>query len=458
MRKAILVLFSFFVLSCAGIVGLAWITKQHNPDLAFLSQALFFITVAAALPWVLFIIMALLIIPHELGHFLAAKKNGFKVLFIDILGFQLWFLDSKVKSRFAISRNILGMVVFGKKNAKIGEIRQAIAAGPISNLLCGIVLLPFAISGGSWYSGLIQILMVGHFWLGISNLLPLGEVRDGARLRLSFREPEKMIAMVDMWYESIQLQLVRPREWDTSVFNFLNEPRHDAMIFLNQYWALMDRGQVRLAEKPLRQAFTIVVDNKLKFEPAATILVETSTYFSRFILDPQTADLAKVCSRQLKLTPIQMLSLKAAEKWSSGKKNEAVLLWKSVRDKYSSTVVIEVYKDHSQDWCRRLITEDMIFETDRLFARLWREEDLSSLVSIYTNPEVRKYLSPHQPSTPEAIEANIKGRLNDQKDWTPGYGAWALVRKEDERLIGAVFCGEFPNGDKEIAWHLGQEY
>lgn len=77
-----------------------------------------------------------------------------------------------------------------------------------------------------------------------------------------------------------------------------------------------------------------------------------------------------------------------------------------------------------------------------------------------------KYLG-RDPKPIESIEEMrgiIERRLELQKEWKVGKGFWALVRKEDEKLIGAIMCKNPPDADGnltedvEIGWHLGKEH
>lgn len=106
---------------------------------------------------------------------------------------------------------------------------------------------------------------------------------------------------------------------------------------------------------------------------------------------------------------------------------------------------------------------DYVFETERLIARFWRMSDVQELYELYREPMMVRYLG-QNPKTIDSIEEAtewMEKRVSAQRDWSHGKGFWALVRKEDERLIGAIICKSIPDGegqptgDTEIGWHLG---
>ncbi len=85
---------------------------------------------------------------------------------------------------------------------------------------------------------------------------------------------------------------------------------------------------------------------------------------------------------------------------------------------------------------------------------------------IYGNPAVQRFLGrePKVVSSPEEMQTILHKRLELQKTWEVGKGAFALMRKEDERVLGTILCKDLPDGEGnpsgevEIGWHLGEEY
>ena len=78
---------------------------------------------------------------------------------------------------------------------------------------------------------------------------------------------------------------------------------------------------------------------------------------------------------------------------------------------------------------------NMIFETERLFARKLTKDDFGSLCRILQDPEVM-YAYEHAFSDAEVnswLERQLKRYVTD------GFGLWAVILKETERMIGQ--CG-----------------
>ncbi len=104
----------------------------------------------------------------------------------------------------------------------------------------------------------------------------------------------------------------------------------------------------------------------------------------------------------------------------------------------------------------------MIFETNRLFARHWTMDDLEAAFDIYRRMEVMRYLG-RDPKPMETIEeaTEMMDRwITNQAARPEGQGAWAIIRKQDEKPIGTIMCKALPNndmepsGELEIGWHL----
>lgn len=108
-----------------------------------------------------------------------------------------------------------------------------------------------------------------------------------------------------------------------------------------------------------------------------------------------------------------------------------------------------------------------VFTTDRLIARPWDPEtDATDAFALYGDPEVVRYLG----ASPEVVPCldDQKARLQriravyDAK--TDHTGFWALERKEDGQVVGAILFKQLPDaqgeptGDYEIGWHLAKAY
>ncbi len=459
MKRTLYVLSGLLLTGLTGLTGLAFLPR-HTPD--EITVSLIFATLLVVGLGILGIILLffLLVFPHELGHYFAAKKFGFRVLFIEVMGFRLWFLDPGFTLRFVTTRNFLGMVYFGKPEANINEIRWTLAAGPIANLFCALLLIALYIAFGNL--GVLNLMIWGHLVLFTTNILPVGKIRDGARIYQSFRNPRELIDMFNLVYSSMYMQRLRPRKWAPESLVLTGEPIHDVACELYHTWRHMDLGEVAEAETPMRNALKIVIDNNLKYEPAASVCAEAAIYFSRYNLDLEIAKQAINHSQSIKLTPNQVYLVNGATAWLDFNKNQALGWWKKSNDLFLSDVLFEDYRDYGRDWLLRLRTEDMVFETDRLFARPWTLDDVEAAFDIYRKPEVNRYLG-RNPKSLESIEEAkemLERWVANQAKRPVGQGTWALVRKEDEKIIGTIMCKSLPNGDLEpsgeieIGWHL----
>jgi RimJ/RimL family protein N-acetyltransferase len=95
-------------------------------------------------------------------------------------------------------------------------------------------------------------------------------------------------------------------------------------------------------------------------------------------------------------------------------------------------------------------------ETERLFMREWRQEDLAPFAEILADEEVMRYLGGETLSKDDSWRNMARGA----GQWLlRGYGAWAVVRKSDNALMGRVGLLN-PEGwpGLEVGWTLGRPY
>jgi RimJ/RimL family protein N-acetyltransferase len=103
----------------------------------------------------------------------------------------------------------------------------------------------------------------------------------------------------------------------------------------------------------------------------------------------------------------------------------------------------------------------VIFETERLQARDWSPDDAPSVLGIYRDPDVVRFLG----SVPQPVvdEPEAAGRIerwtayNATQAGTP-YGFWALETR-DGTLVGATLLKPLPDAEEvEVGWHLGKAH
>jgi RimJ/RimL family protein N-acetyltransferase len=106
-----------------------------------------------------------------------------------------------------------------------------------------------------------------------------------------------------------------------------------------------------------------------------------------------------------------------------------------------------------------VVTDDVVFETERLRARRWRPADAEAAYAIYSRPEVTRYLGAEGKPTQslEQQRANLE-RIAAQYDERPGFGGWALELRDTAAIVGAVLLKPLPAAEEiEVGWHLAPE-
>lgn len=114
-------------------------------------------------------------------------------------------------------------------------------------------------------------------------------------------------------------------------------------------------------------------------------------------------------------------------------------------------------------WYDCRVDTQIIYETDRIRLRPWRDDEAGRLLDIQSRLEVVKWLGDDEPvlmqSREEALEriATYRCRIAEH----PGLGFWAIEVKspdpgQDGRVAGTVLLAVLPDGDGEveIGWHL----
>jgi RimJ/RimL family protein N-acetyltransferase len=100
----------------------------------------------------------------------------------------------------------------------------------------------------------------------------------------------------------------------------------------------------------------------------------------------------------------------------------------------------------------------MWIETDRLILREFRQTDLSELAPILADPKVMKF-STNGINSIEQVQEKIAGFIACYENF--GFGKWAVILKESDRLLG--YCGigvdQIDGHDeKELGYRLDSQY
>ena len=102
---------------------------------------------------------------------------------------------------------------------------------------------------------------------------------------------------------------------------------------------------------------------------------------------------------------------------------------------------------------------NLLLETERLIIRDFREEDWHDVHQYGSDPEVVKYM-PFGPNTEEDTKAFIQRTLNNQRAEPRTHFNFALIQKQDNKLIGAceVWIKSAENKAGEIGYILNRKY
>jgi [ribosomal protein S5]-alanine N-acetyltransferase len=113
------------------------------------------------------------------------------------------------------------------------------------------------------------------------------------------------------------------------------------------------------------------------------------------------------------------------------------------------------------------ILDDVVFETERLYVRLWNADDAEACLAIYGDIEVMRYLgsAPVPVASIEEMAEKLAKRIELQAAWEPGKGLWAVARKEDDQLVGGIIFKDLPNSsgvepthEVEVGWHFAKAH
>jgi RimJ/RimL family protein N-acetyltransferase len=95
---------------------------------------------------------------------------------------------------------------------------------------------------------------------------------------------------------------------------------------------------------------------------------------------------------------------------------------------------------------------------DRLALREWHVDDAAAALSVYSHPEVVRWLVPDMDRVPgvAAMRLLLQQWIAESTRITANGGRWAVYRTADGRVVGGAVLLPLPPGDEdwEIGWQL----
>jgi RimJ/RimL family protein N-acetyltransferase len=96
--------------------------------------------------------------------------------------------------------------------------------------------------------------------------------------------------------------------------------------------------------------------------------------------------------------------------------------------------------------------------SDRLLVREWTIDDAEAALEVYGVAEVASWLTPAMQQVPDvsAMRSVLEAWIEAQPNLVPPTGRWAVVRREDEAVIGGLALRLLPPYDEDIemSWQL----
>jgi len=100
-----------------------------------------------------------------------------------------------------------------------------------------------------------------------------------------------------------------------------------------------------------------------------------------------------------------------------------------------------------------------VFETERLILREWTLDDAAAAFEIYGDPEVTRFLdATGEPDPSLEYRRERMPAMVARYAEHPGYGIWAMIRREDGDVIGGAGLVTLEEGPEvEIAYTLRRD-
>ena len=101
---------------------------------------------------------------------------------------------------------------------------------------------------------------------------------------------------------------------------------------------------------------------------------------------------------------------------------------------------------------------DVWLRSDRLLVRDWAVTDAPAAFAVYGSEDVAQWLTTEMQQVPDdtAMRSVLEAWVEAQPNLQPPTGRWAVVRREDDEIVGGVALRLLPPYDEdiEISWQL----
>lgn len=102
-----------------------------------------------------------------------------------------------------------------------------------------------------------------------------------------------------------------------------------------------------------------------------------------------------------------------------------------------------------------------VFQTQRLTIRQWiPQADAAQVLEMYSDPDVTHFINGILEENVEAQQTRLQRLVDRYAQLNNGTGAWAMVEKETEQIVGTLLLKQLPDNegkptqDYEVGWHL----
>ncbi|TQN31598.1 RimJ/RimL family protein N-acetyltransferase [Haloactinospora alba] len=96
--------------------------------------------------------------------------------------------------------------------------------------------------------------------------------------------------------------------------------------------------------------------------------------------------------------------------------------------------------------------------TERLVIREWRVTDAEAALAVYGAEDVARWLAPEMELVTDVATMRLvlQAWIEAQPNMVPPAGRWALVRREDDQVVGGVSLRLLPpfEEDFELSWQI----